>query len=77
MFRFVSVVQVFEAGSYRIVVLVVSGVSRLAALPSAQSGENGFPPPKTYSPVLLAPLPGTLSGLGMLARVDHVLVAML
>ena len=76
MFRLSAFVQLFEAGSYACVWFVVSGVSRLAVLPSALPGANGLPPPKMYSMPLPTPAPGTLSAASRFARVDHVFVAM-
>src|SRR4029077_3715074 len=85
-FRVGPLVQLLVAGSNICRVFVVSGVnSRLSHAPTPPllpalgivSGPlNGLPPPNTHSLPPITAEPGTLTPLGMLARVVHVLATM-
>jgi hypothetical protein len=84
-FRVGPLVQLLVAGSYTCREFVVSGCSsRLnhALTPLfpdvgiVLGPLNGLPPPKTHSLPAITADPGTLTPLGILARVVHVLAAM-
>src|SRR5215470_16078621 len=84
-FRLGPLVQLSVAGSYTCSVLVVSGRSiRLnhaltPLLPDTgdvPEPRNGLPPPNTHSLPPTTAEPGTLTPLGMLARVVHALAIM-
>jgi hypothetical protein len=78
-------VQLLVAGSYTCRLLVVSGVNSrlshaltplLADIGAVLGPVNGVPPPNTHSLPAITADPGTLTPLGMVARVVHVLAAM-
>src|SRR4051794_32945123 len=84
-FRVGPLVQLLVAGSYTCSEFVVSGLnSRLshaltplfADVGAVLGPVNGLPPPKTHSLPAITAEPGTLTPLGILARVVHVLAAM-
>src|SRR5215208_2902229 len=78
-------VQLLVAGSYTCRELVVSGCRMrlnhaltpdFADVGMVLGPVKGLPPPKTHSLPAITAEPGTLTPLGMLARVVHVLAAM-